>query len=189
MRTLETYFFSGDEETYTTIDLAAAVDASTPGVGLVTITASDHGFKAGASVSKPTCVYVSGTTNYDGLRRIHAVATNTITIYAKYVAETFAGTETVRTMFTDSKPFNIVGFVLHLDAASATSENLTVNVDADMGAAWDSNLYTKDMNTIKDIVQIYDTPIVCKMNDKVDFVWSNTNNKLWGISVIVEHRV
>jgi len=58
-----------------------------------------------------------------------------------------------------------------------------------MGAAWDINLITKGMNTIKDIVQLYDDPVICQKDDKIDFVWSNTNNRLWGISVLVEHRV
>jgi len=186
MKTLDSYFFSGSQETYTTINATAAVDATSIGVGLVTITSTDHGFKAGATAELPTNIFVSGTVNYDGLRKIHAVTTDTITIFAAYVAETFAGTETLRTMFSDSSPFILAGFKLHLDTAAATVENLSVNVDADRGAAFDINLYTKAMNTVQDIVFLYDEPLLCRKNDKIDLTWANTDNRLWGISVLIE---
>jgi hypothetical protein len=180
------YFFSGDEETFTTINNAAAVDATIAEVGLVTIPSTDHGFKAGAA-ELPTHIYVNGTVNYNGMRKIYAVATNTITIYAKYVAETFAGTETLRTMIKMDSSYELIGFEVHLSAASATAENLLVNKDSERGAAWDTNIYTKDMNTVQNIIRTFDDeiPVRLEADDKIDFTWTNTNDTLWGIEVMV----
>lgn len=177
------YFFSGDEETYTTLDNTAASDQSVPGgtdpTGITRLTSTDHGFKAGS------CVYIQGTTNYDGLRYIEAVAANTFDIRANYVAETPAGTETVKTMHSSPHPFEFLGFEVHLDAASATAENLVVSIDATKGAAWDVKVYSLDMNTIQDIVKLFDTPMKCSPDDKINVAWNNTNDKLWGVKLYV----
>ena len=71
-----------------TLDNAAAVDK---GGGLVGLPITGHGFQAGQ------IVVVAGTTNYDlpvGYEII-SQTTNEIVVTATYVAETFAGTETV----------------------------------------------------------------------------------------------
>ena len=83
----DTWFFTGDEETYTTLNAADAADGGWAGDQQLTILPStDHGFKASSGSLQSLC-YIQGTTNYDGLKKIHAVAADTITIVAKYVAE------------------------------------------------------------------------------------------------------
>ena len=82
----DTWFFNGTKNLGDTIENAAAVDAGRYNdKPIVTIPINGHGIKANSSV------YIEGTTNYNGLRYVQAVATNTINIYAKFVAETFAG--------------------------------------------------------------------------------------------------
>jgi hypothetical protein len=69
-----------------TIDNAAAVDKVGDYVG---IPITGHTFVAGQPVT------ISGTSNYDGIHTIYSKTTNEIVVPAVYVAETFAGTETV----------------------------------------------------------------------------------------------
>lgn len=69
-----------------TIDNAAAVDK---GGGLVGIPITGHSLEA------EQIVVVDGTTNYDGSYEIISKTADEIVITATYVAETFAGTETV----------------------------------------------------------------------------------------------
>lgn len=69
-----------------TIDNAAAVDKVGDYVG---IPITGHAFVAGQPIT------IDGSTNYDGTHIIYSKTANEIVIPAIYVAETFAGTETV----------------------------------------------------------------------------------------------
>lgn len=194
----EHYFFSGDEEMNTTFDataisdLSANYDVSALGgryrEGVVRLTSADHGFKASPNQKDQNCIYIQGTTNYDGLRMIVAVATNTIDIIAPYVAETPAGSEILRPGLKFDERWLFVGFKLHLDTASATAEDLVISVDADRGAAWDYNIFTEDMNGTKDRGENYsgDNEITLEPNDIVYVTWANTNNRLWGLELVAK---
>jgi hypothetical protein len=79
------------------------------------------------------------------------------------------------------------GFKLHLDAASATSENMVISVDADRGAAWDFNIFTEDMNGVQDRSERYaDGEIIVQPNDILYVTWTNTNDTLWGLELIAK---
>ena len=69
-----------------TLDAAAAVNK---GGGEVGLPITGHGFQAGQVVT------IAGTVNYNGAFIINSATANEIVITATYVAETFAGTETV----------------------------------------------------------------------------------------------
>ena len=188
------WHFSGDEEMNTTIHATAVSDKSTDQgelisgsfEGVTRLTSTDHGFKATSDLwraDKDLLILVTGTDEYDGMRKIVAVATNTIDIVAAFVAETPGGTETLRAGFKFADPVEFLGFKLHLNAASATAENLVCQADAAMGAAWDTKFYSKDMNGVQDIVNIFSEPIPIAANDEVYFTWANTNDTLWGLEI------
>lgn len=191
----EHYFFSGDEEMNTTThatavsDQSSSYDTSALGgryrEGVVRITATDHGFKASPNQKDQNCIFVQGTTNYDGLRYIVAVATDTLDIIAPYVAETPDG-KILRPGLKFDERYLFVGFKLHLDAASATAENLVISVDADRGAAWDYNIFTEDMNGTQDRSENYsgDNEVTLEPNDILYCTWTNTNNTLWGLELV-----
>lgn len=192
----EHYFFSGDEEMNTTIGATAVsnqssnYDASALGgkyrEGVVRLTSSDHGFKASPNQYQSNLIFVQGTTNYNGLRNIVAVATNTLDIIAPYVAETPGGTETLRPGLQFDERYLFVGFKLHLAAACATSENLVISVDADRGAAWDFNIFTEDMNGTQDRAENYsgDDEVVLQPDDILYCTFANTDDNLWGLELI-----
>ena len=185
----DTWLFTGDEETYTTITAGDAVDGGMAGDKyLTTIPSNDHGFKASSGSLQSLC-YIQGTTNYDGLKRIHAVGTNTITIVAKYVAETFGGTETIKTMYGADHPFEFLGFEVKLSAVGGASENLTAILDADAGAAFDVQYYSQDMNAVQYISEMFTVPKKCKAGDKIDIAYANTNDKTWSVKLFTRRLV
>jgi hypothetical protein len=78
--------FTEDNTTKDTIDAAAAVDK---GDGTVGIPVTGHTFVASQEVT------IAGTTNYNGAYDVVSVTANEVVITETYIAETFAGTETI----------------------------------------------------------------------------------------------
>ncbi|RPI88700.1 MAG: hypothetical protein EHM41_00055 [Chloroflexi bacterium] len=190
---IDRWNFSGDEEFNTTIGNSAVSDQSASyreiKYGVTRLTSSDHGYKVSPAIYGPepgNLIFVQGTTNYEGLRKIVAVGTDTLDIIAKFVAETPGGTETLRPGFKCDTDVKFLGFELHLDSASATVEDLEIHVDADRGAAWDRKLYDLAMNGIKDYIEIFDPPIVIPAKDIVYCTWANTNDRLWGLTLLTQ---
>lgn len=189
---LEFLYFEGQGVAINgTLDNAAAVDVTTTygpedfPQGAVQIPITGHGYQVGDDFKKFNSIYISGSTNYNGVKKIIAVAANTVTIHAKYVAETFAGTEIYQPAMTFDEPWEFVGFKVHLNTASATAENFVLNIDAWRGSAFDWNLFTQDFNTVKDYIKTYDEPsIPLNARDAVIATWANTNNRNWGIELI-----
>lgn len=196
--TTEHYFFSGDEEMNTTIhatavsDLSVNYDASALGgkyrEGVVRLTSTDHGFKASPNQKQSNLIFVQGTTNYDGLRVVLAVAANTLDIIAPFVAETPSGSETLRPGLQFDERYLFVGFKVHLSSACATAEDLVISVDADRGSAWDFNVFTENMNGVSDRAENYsgDNEIVLQPDDILYCTYANTDNRTWGLELIAK---
>ena len=166
---------AGSKAMHNTLDNAAAVDA---GSGLVTIPLTAHGFSAYSHIG------IRGSTNYDGTHVIQAVATNTFNIYATYVAETFAGTETVRPELEPEHFFRLLEARLHLSAVAGTSEDFTIDLDSGQpaGAYHDINLATQDMNAEKDYIKYWgDEFRFYNDDDRIIFQYANANSKNWGL--------
>ena len=81
------------------------------------------------------------------------------------------------------------GFKLHLDIAGGLAEAFTVTSDAIAGAVYDTLIYSQDMNAVTDIVEMFDTPIPFYIGDELDFAWTNTNTRTWGLEIIYRHDV
>lgn len=197
---IDEWVFSGAGAFVKNIDNAAAVDASDsyPDLtlkygGVVTIPVTGHGYLASPNIFGPSknflLGYITGTDNYDGLRVIVAVATDTITILSKYVAETFAGSgaETIQPGFKFDHDIEILGFDLHLSAASATVEDLTIIKDSDLSTAFDNTIYTLAMNTVQNasinFEELSATQREVRSEDRIYFNWANTNGRTWGLTI------
>lgn len=186
---IDTFHFTGAKTMSLTLGNTALSNPTTgPNNKTVRITDNAHGYLANSEI------YIEGMastpadlTYLNGLKKITAVDTNTFDVklgnFETYVAGTPAGTETAGPIVTYDEYWELIGFDLTLDAASATSENFTATVDANFGSAFDANLYTKDMNTIADVVFRYSVPILLEPDDQVVFAWANTNAKTWGLRV------
>ena len=189
---IEVYRFEGAKAVNGTLDAAAVVDKTStyPGYypGIVDITDTAHGYVAGDRDDIPNHIFIQGTTNYDGLIRIHSVPdANSIFIWAKYVAETLATADIIRPALQFDVDWMFRGFKLHLDAASATTENFVVSVDADAGAKFDFNIFTRDMNGVQDLGKFYmEDPIFINKNDILYVTWANSNSKAWGLELLAQ---
>ena len=183
------WFFTGALATYGTFNNVAAADVNSVNKPFTTdLTDTAHGLLAGSML------YIQGSVNYNGIKEIESVPdANSMVIFSPFVAETLAGTETWKTMITYDQivqgklvagsPFEFLGFEVTLSAASATSENLTVTMDAARGAAFDNLIYSKDMDTVKHINYMFDEIRYCGPGDKIDIAWVNTDARTWGIKI------
>ena len=79
--------------------------------------------------------------------------------------------------------FELLEVNLHLGAASATAENFTATVDAYGGAAYDVVIYSKDMNTITNVVWRPEPNLIFSATDEIDFAWANTNTETYGLEI------
>jgi hypothetical protein len=79
--------------------------------------------------------------------------------------------------------FRLILIRLHLSAAGGAGD-LTIDVDAALGAAYDSNLVTKDMTLVKDLVYIPDDDGLYAATDEIDVVWANAGTKTYGLEFI-----
>lgn len=181
---------SGDEGLAATIAAVAVVQVGPVGPdGQVTLqTTADHGFLAGSHV------YIENTTNYNGLRRVVSVpSSTTINIQAKFIAETPAGTETIKVVIAPKAEFRFVGFTLHIGTAPTTSENFTITLDAIDGSAYDTLIYTKDfsVNSDTDIIWVLpeDSRVPYHRDDLIRIAWDNTDDRTYGMKLFWQRRL
>lgn len=173
---IEKQVSSGSAALHGVLNAAAAVDA---GGGIVTIPMTGHGFNVGSYVQ------IGGTDNYDGVHKIIAKATNTFNIYATFVAETFAGTDTVKAALGPGVAFQMIEARLHLSAAGGAVENYTITLDSENGAAFDVVLETAAMNADADVPTLWnDKKRYFNAGDVLLFEYVNTNGRTWGLEVV-----
>ncbi len=181
---IDKQLWSGTGALNGTLDNSAVVDT---GGGLVTIAITAHGMVVG------NMIIIAGTTNYDGVHIIRAVAVNSIDILATFVAETPAGTETYKTCFQiDPTTQDYMGYEIRLtlSAAGGSVENYTVNLDSINGAAWDIELVTEAMNAQQyvDTVWALDERRYFNGGDVILFNYANTNGRTWGLEFIIRRE-
>lgn len=182
---MDEWFYTGTGATYGTFNGAAAADVNSVDPPFTTdLTDTSHGLLAGS------LLYIQGSVNYNGLRKLSSVPdANSMYVYAAFVAETLAGTETWKTMYGDNTPYEFLGFEVTLSAASATSENLTITIDSDFGSAFDNLIYSKDMNGFQHINNMFDVPRKLSADDKINVAWANSNSRTWGIKLFTKRLV
>jgi len=192
---IEMYRFEGAAAMNGTLDSAAVVDVSSsfPDIqrqrsGVVDITDTGHGYVAGDRADIPNHIFIQGSTNYDGLRRIHSVPdANSLYLRALYTAENMTTSVIIRPALQFDEDWLFRGFKLHLSAASATSENLVISVDADAGSSFDFNIITEDMNTIQDIGQMFmEDPWFISRDDILYVTWANSDSRTWGLELLAQ---
>ena len=74
---------------------------------------------------------------------------------------------------------------LHLSAAGGTSENFSIIENAGEGSAYNVVHLATDMETASDVVQsFYHEEKHFSQNDSVNFTYTNTGSRTWGLKVI-----
>lgn len=160
-----------------------ATAISDNGNGTVRLTtAAAHGLLAGS------VVYIEGTTNYDGLREIANVSAATkMDVKAKFVAETPAGTETVKIVVAPKRDFKFLGFRLHMSAAPGQADVFSITVDSARGSAYDHLIYSTDINTSVNVDYIYtNREIPFRKGDKLRVAWPNAGDRTFGLEMYVQ---
>jgi hypothetical protein len=71
---------------------------------------------------------------------------------------------------------------LHLSAAGGAG-NLTVTLDANAGAAYDTVLLTQDMTLVTDLLWQPTLPIPYDKGDKIAIAWANGSSRTYGLEV------
>ena len=79
--------------------------------------------------------------------------------------------------------FQIEEVRVHLSAAGGASENLTVTLDSDTGAAYDVVLASQDMELVQDWVWQPSRPHMFQADDEIDIAYTNTNGRTYGVEV------
>ena len=145
-----------------------------------------HGIAAGSELFI-TKLKAADYTN-DILRTVVGVATDymEVTCAEGFTAGTPAGTETWCAGYVYHLPYLLIGFKLHLSAAEASGETLTLTVDANRGPAWDDLLLSKPMIGVTDLLWFPDEPIPMNAKDIIKFSWATAGNKTWGLEIITE---
>lgn len=181
---IEVIKFTGAKTLHGAINNTALSSVGSPDNPVVRITDTAHGLLANSKI------FLQSFTGYDdGLYDVVAVDTNTFDVKVKkYTAYTPSTTPPWGVWVTKNEPFWFVGFKLHLNAADATGEDLTVSIDSNFGAAFDANLLTQGMIGVRDIVWMPSEPILVAGKDLVKFAWTNTGAKTWGIEVHIARR-
>ena len=142
---LDELFFEGTDALAATIKATAVEDLGTGRVRFQA--AAVHGFVA--TEANPIMMEIEGTTNYDGVRRVVNIsATDKFDIVAAYVAETPAGTETIKFNIRPLRPFEFASVEITFDSVPTTSEDFTMNLDSHRGSSFDTRIRTKDLSTI-----------------------------------------
>lgn len=150
------------------------------GDGTVKLTASAaHGLLAGS------VVYIENTDSYDGLREITAIpAAATFSIKAPFVAETTANADTVKIAIASKKDYRWLGYRIHFTSAPGQADLITVTVDSGKGSKFDTLIYTKDLDTVKDFEYINpnkDLPF--SQDDILRIAWPNVDSETFGLEL------
>jgi len=169
-----THSFKGAKALSGTLDNAAAVDQ---GGGLVRVPMTAHGFLAGSWI----CLV--GSTNYDGMHLIIAVAANTFDITAPFVAETFAGTEFAGVGLAPGFGFKLHEARLHFDAAPTTPETLTITLDSALGVEFDVVPKSVAIGTNQDWDWAPGEQLYYDPGDVLKFAYTNTDVGTWGLEI------
>ena len=73
---------------------------------------------------------------------------------------------------------------IHLDATSATSENLVVSIVSAAGNEYNIVCATQDMNTLTDYIWQPTRPHPFFRGDKIKVTWLNTNAVIYGLEIM-----
>ena len=86
--------------------------------------------------------------------------------------------------FTPSGEVELLSVRLHLSAAGGAVENFVIAVDSGTAANYDVVLSTTAMAAVQDVTWIPDAPFHVAKGDEVDFTYTNTNLRTYGLEYI-----
>jgi len=104
----------------------------------------------------------------------------------KIAQDSASGSGAMSVTFDPEGSARLIQVNIHLNTVSATSEDLVINLDSQLGVEWDVNIITEDMDTKKDLIlnhwELRDYTMF--EGDKVTFTWANSDTRTWGLEII-----
>lgn len=84
--------------------------------------------------------------------------------------------------------YALISITVHFSAAPVASEALTVTLNANAGAAYDTVLYSLDPSSgsTTDIVYQPTYPLALEGGDSIDVAFANTNTNTYGLQITLE---
>lgn len=84
-----------------------------------------------------------------------------------------------------SATYQLISVTMHADAAATTSENFTITLNANAGAAYDTLLYSLDLSAAStvDLVWYPDEPLYLEGGDAIDVAFANTDTDTYGVQI------
>jgi len=81
--------------------------------------------------------------------------------------------------------YQLMSVSLKYNTAPATSENLTITLNANAGAAYDTVLYTVDPSVLAVTSLLWqpDEPLYLQGGDAVDVAYTNTDTRTYGVQI------
>lgn len=90
----------------------------------------------------------------------------------------------------EAAPFELVEVTCHLSAAPVTSEQFRILLDANDGAAYDTELFAVDpatyMGGVVDIVYKPPYRMLFENGDQIRVTWTNTDLRTYGLRIVVK---
>lgn len=104
----------------------------------------------------------------------------------KFKQDIATGSGAMDVTFDPGGSCRIIQINLHLNTVSATEEEFSGDLDSANGTEYDVDIYTKDMDAVKDVILThYDLgDFFVFEGDTVVFTWANSNSRTWGLEVV-----
>lgn len=80
----------------------------------------------------------------------------------------------------------LVSVSVHFDIAPAAAGSLTITLNANAGAAYDTLLATHSMVGVTNYVFQPDQPVILEGGDAVDVAYTNADSRTYGVQITME---
>jgi hypothetical protein len=134
------------------------------------------------NINTNSWIVINGTNSYDGMHKITDTTNSGIYFKSTYVEETLSSNASVQIGIKPDCHFELLEINLHLSTSSGTAENMTIDLDAEAGSAFDHSVDTQAMAEIQDYNY---TPTRGKYffdGDAIIASWDNTDGRTYGFS-------
>ena len=99
--------------------------------------------------------------------------------------DTATGATAINETLAPGVTFQLLEVRVHLNTASATTENFVISIDGTIAAdVYDCVLDVQDMNGVQDYIYRSDNDTFFIATDEVEFDWANSNSCTWGLEVL-----
>jgi hypothetical protein len=97
------------------------------------------------------------------------------------------GTGAIAVSYSPNSRFWLESITMHLSAAGMTTEDFTVTLNANDGAAYDAVLLRRDLSvgSVVDLLwQPAGGPLLCEAGDAIVVAWPNTEARTYGLRIV-----